>query len=165
MAMGPVQLLVLGFAEPNFTGKIAAEVDRLRANETIRLVDLLIVQKDLEGDITTIQMSDLSLGEAEELGAVAGALIGLGTGDEEAVEAGAILGAEAVAEEDGHLIPEEEAWYIADTIPEGSVAAIVLIEHVWAIPLREAIVDAGGISLADEWIHPQDLIAIGVDAA
>jgi len=163
MSMGPVQLLVLGFAEPNFTGKIAAEVDRLRENEMIRLVDLLIVQKDEAGDITTIQMSDLSLDEAVELGAVAGALIGLGTGDEEAVEAGAVLGAEAA--EDGHLIPEEDAWYIADTIPEGSVAAIVLIEHVWAIPLREAILDAGGIALADEWIHPQDLIAIGVDAA
>ncbi len=63
------------------------------------------------------------------------------------------------------VIAGEEAWYIADTIPEGSVAAVVLIEHLWAIPLREAIVDAGGISLADEWIHPQDLIAVGVDAA
>ncbi len=163
MAMGPVQLLVLGFAEPNFTGKIAAEVDRLRQNEMIRLVDLLIVEKDEAGEITTIQMSDLSVDEAMELGAVAGALIGLGTGDEEAVEAGALLGAEAG--EDGHLIADEEAWYIADTIPEGSVAAVVLIEHLWAIPLREAIVDAGGISLADEWIHPQDLIAVGVDAA
>ncbi len=163
MAMGPVQLLVLGFAEPNFTGKIAAEVDRLRQNEMIRLVDLLIVQKDDEGEITTIQMTDLSVDEAVELGVVAGALIGLGTGDEEAVGGGAILGAEAA--EDGHLIPEDDAWYIADTIPEGSVAAIVLIEHLWAIPLREAILDAGGIALADEWIHPQDLIAVGVDAA
>ena len=98
------------------------------------------------------------------MGAIAGALIGFGYGeDEDAVEAGAELGAEAMA--DGHLIPEEEAWYVADAIPNGSAAAIILLEHLWAIPLRDAIVGAGGIALADEWIHASDLIAVGVAAA
>ena len=95
------------------------------------------------------------------MGAIAGALIGFGYGDDdEAVEAGAELGAEAMA--DGHLIPEEDAWYVADAIPNGSAAAIILLEHLWAIPLRDAIVGAGGIALADEWIHAKDLIAVGV---
>ena len=90
------------------------------------------------------------------MGAIAGALIGFGYGgDEEAVEAGAELGAEAMAENGGHLIPEEDAWYVADAIPNGSAAAIILLEHLWAIPLRDAIVDAGGIALADEWIHAE----------
>jgi hypothetical protein len=97
------------------------------------------------------------------MGAIAGALIGFGYGDDEAVEAGAELGAEAMA--DGHLIPEEEAWYVADAIPNGSAAAVILLEHLRAIPLRDAIVDAGGIALADEWIHASDLIAVGVAAA
>ena len=66
---------------------------------------------------------------------------------------------------DGHLIPEEDAWYVADAIPNGSAAAIILLEHLWAIPLRNAIIDAGGIALADEWIHAKDLIAVGVAAA
>jgi uncharacterized membrane protein len=163
MAMGPVQMLVLGFAEPNFTGKIAAELDRLRQLEFIKIVDALVVNKDENGDITALQVTDLTEGEAQELGEIAGALIGFGYGTEEAVEAGAELGAEAMA--DGHLIPEEDAWYVADSIPNGSAAAIVLLEHLWAIPLRNAIVDAGGIALADEWIHPKDLIAVGVAAA
>jgi len=163
MAMGPVQMLVLGFAEPNFTGKIAAELDRLRQLEFIKIVDALVVNKDENGDITALQVTDLTEGEAQELGEIAGALIGLGYGTEEAVEAGAELGTEAMA--DGHLIPEEDAWYVADSIPNGSAAAIVLLEHLWAIPLRNAIVDAGGIALADEWIHPKDLIAVGVAAA
>ena len=90
-------------------------------------------------------------------------LIGYGEGGEDAIEAGAELGAEAMA--DGHLIPEENVWYVADAIPNGSVAAIILLEHLWAIPLRDAIVDAGGIALADEWIHAKDLIAVGVAAA
>ena len=97
MAMGPVQMLVLGFAEPNFTGKIAAELDRLREHEFVKIVDALVVKKDDDGNITALQVSDLSEDEAMEMGAIAGALIGFGYGDEEAVEAGAELGAEAMA--------------------------------------------------------------------
>ena len=165
MAIGPVQMLVLGFEEPNFTGKIAAELDRLREHEFVKIVDALVVQKDDEGNVVALQISDLSQDEALEMGAIAGALVGFGYGgdDEAAVEAGAELGADAMA--DGHLIPEEDAWYVADAIPNGSTAAIILLEHLWAIPLRNAIVDAGGVALADEWIHAKDLIAVGVAAA
>ena len=164
MTVGPVQMMVLGFAEPNFTGKIAAELDRLREHEFVRILDALVVQKDDDGNVTALQTSDLSQDEAMEMGAIAGALIGFGYGeDAEAVEAGAELG--TAATEDGHLIPEEEVWYVADAIPNGSVAAIILLEHRWAIPLRDAIIGAGGIALADEWIHASDLIAVGVAAA
>jgi len=156
-------MLVLGFAEPNFTGKIAAELDRLREHEFVKIVDALVVNKDENGAITALQVTDLSQDEATEMGEIAGALIGLGYGSDEAVEAGIEAGAEAMA--DGHLIPEEDAWYVADAIPNGSAAAIILLEHLWAIPLRDAIVGAGGTALADEWIHPKDLIAVGVAAA
>ena len=57
MAMGPVQMLVLGFAEPNFTGKIAAELDRLRENEFVKIVDALVVNKDDDGNITQLQVT------------------------------------------------------------------------------------------------------------
>ena len=163
MAIGPVQMLVLGFDEPNFTGKIAAELDRLREHEFVKIVDALVVSKDDEGNVVALEVSDLSQDEATEMGEIIGALIGFGYGTEEAVEAGAEAGAEAMA--DGHLIPEEDAWYVADAIPNGTAAAIILLEHLWAIPLRNAIVDAGGIALADEWIHAKDLIAVGVAAA
>lgn len=163
LAMGPVQMMVLGFAEPDFTGKIAAELVRLRENDVVRIVDALVVQKGDDGDITAVQVSDLSLDEAIEMGAIAGALVGLGEGDEESVVDGAILGAEEGA--DGHLIPDEEVWYVADVIPDGSAAAIILLEHLWAVPLRNTIVDAGGVALADEWIHASDLIEIGIEAA
>ena len=160
MSIGPVQMLVLGFSEPNFTGKIAGELERLSDHDFIKVIDALVVQKDDAGEITAVQVSELSIEEAEELGAIAGALIGFGYGD---AEAGAEIGAEAGA--DGHLISEEDTWYVADTIPNGSAAAIILIEHLWAIPLRDAIVDAGGIALADEWIHASDLVAIGLGAS
>ena len=129
----------------------------------VRIIDAIVVQKDDEGDITGMQVSDLTQQEAMEMGAIAGALVGLGEGDEDAVVEGAILGAEEGA--DGHLIPDEEVWYVADVIPNGSAAAIILLEHLWAIPLRSAIVDAGGVALADEWIHASDLIEIGIEAS
>jgi uncharacterized membrane protein len=153
-------MLVLGFAEPEFTGKIVAELDKLREHAFVRVLDALVVEKDDDGEITAVQLSDLSVDEAMELGALAGALVGLGVGDaEDGAELGALEGA------DGHVIPDEEVWYVADAIPPGSVAAVLLLEHLWAIPFRDAIVDAGGIALADEWIHPADLVAAGLAAA
>jgi uncharacterized membrane protein len=150
-------MLVLGFAEPNFTGAIAAELDRLRQLDFIRIVDALVVEKDDAGDIAAVQVSDLAPDEATEMGAVIGALIGYAEGgDDEAVIDGAMAGAAAM--EDGHLIPDEEVWYVADAIPAGSAAAIILIEHLWAVPLRDTIVSAGGIALADRWIHASDLV-------
>ncbi len=160
MTIGPVQMLVLGFAEPEFTGRIAGELDKLREHEFVRIVDALVVRKDDDGDVTALQVSDLSTDEAMEFGAIAGALIGLGAGDVEAgAEAGALEGA------DGHVLPDEDLWFAADAIPPGSAAAVLLIEHLWAIPLRDSIVAAGGTALVDEWIHPADLVAVGLEGA
>jgi uncharacterized membrane protein len=161
---GPVQILVVGFDDTaQFTGKILAELKKLRERDIIRLVDLVVVNKDRDGEIIGVELSDLSKDEREQFGAIAGALIGLGVdGDEETMEAGAIVG--AAAAEDG-VLGEETMWSVADTIPMDSTAAVALIEHRWAIPLRDSIRDAGGVALADTWIHPEDLIAIGAASA
>lgn len=162
--MGPVQLLVLGFEDnEHFTGAIMEEVKRLREHDIVRLVDLLLVMKDEDGSIDAVMGSDLSKDEAMEFGAMAGALVGLGAAGEAGLEAGALAGAEEA--QDGHILDEAEVWYIADAIPPGTSAAIALIEHRWAIPLRNAIADAGGMALADEWLHPADLVAIGAREA
>jgi uncharacterized membrane protein len=157
--MGPVQMLVLGFEGDHFTGEILPELDRLKDAELIRMIDLLFVRKDAAGELDVMHVSDLNADEALEFGALVGALIGLGTGTEEGVQAGAELGVDALA--DGHAIDDEEVWHVADAIPPGSAAAIALIEHRWAIPLRDAVVRAGGSALADEWIHAADLVAVG----
>jgi uncharacterized membrane protein len=162
MPIGPVQLLVVSFDKPDFSGEILEELRRLRENEVIRLIDALAVQKNLDGSLTALQWSDLSIEEAEGLGATVGALLGLGVG-EDAVQAGAIAGMQAGS--DGHLIDESEVWDVADTIEPGNAAAIALIEHVWAVPLRAAIAKAGGVAVSDEWVHPLDLVEIGVLAS
>ena len=162
MAMGPVQILVVGFGEDaEFKGKALEELQRLRDADIVRLIDLLFLRKNADGSVDKIELGDVD--ELMELGAVAGALVGFGAAGEEGAEVGALVGAAAMA--DGSLYDEQEVWYIADTIPEGMSAAIAVLEHRWAIPLRDAISGAGGVALADEWIHPMDLIAAGIEAA
>ena len=163
MSIGPVQMLVVGFDDPNFKGEVLDEFKRLKDADIIRLIDLAVVKKDDEGNIEMLHSSDLSEDEALEFGAVAGALIGLGAAGEEGAEAGAMAGAEAMA--DGQVFDDDQVWYVADAIPNGTAAGVALIEHRWAIPLRDAIGRAGGIPLADEWIHANDLIAVGAVAA
>lgn len=163
MKLGPVQVLVVGFEEGRFEGKILAELRRLREHDIIRMIDLIFVAKDEQGEVAEVEQSDLSAAEAAELGALAGALIGLGADGEEGALAAAEAGA-ATAAENGSLLAADDAWYLADAIPPGTAAAIALIEHRWAIPLRDAIEAAGGSSLVDAWVHPEDLIAIGAAA-
>jgi uncharacterized membrane protein len=137
MAIGPVQMLVVGFEGPEFKGEILEELTRLKDADTIRLIDLVVVKKDDDGTIETLHTSDLTGDEALEFGAVAGALIGLGAAGEEGAEAGAMAGAEAMA--DGQVFDDDNVWYAADAIPNGTAAGVALIEHRWAIPLRDAI--------------------------
>jgi uncharacterized membrane protein len=159
MTIGPVQLVVLGFEHGEFTGEIAAELGRLRDHDVIRLVDLLFVSKDESGEVTALETSDLTKDEAMEFGATVGALIGFGAAGEQ----GAVEGAAAL--EDGRVFDEDEVWYVTDSIPNGSSAAIALLEHRWAIPLRDAVQRSGGALLDESWVHPLDLVAVGLAAA
>jgi len=166
VAIGPVQLIVLGFTHPKFHGEIIAELERLKESDTVRVIDALAVHKDAEGEIEVAHLSNLTKDEAIELGSKVGALIGLGIEGEEGMEAGAEAGAEAVAEGNGvHVFTDEEAWDVLEDIPNDSAAALLLIEHHWAVPLRDAIARAGGFRLSDGFISPLDLVEIGLVSA
>jgi hypothetical protein len=90
MAIGTVQLIVLGFSHPDFHGEIIAELERLRESDTVRVIDSLVVYKTAEGALEMEHLSNLTQDEAIELGSNIGALIGLGTEGEEGAEADAI---------------------------------------------------------------------------
>lgn len=166
MAIGPVQLLVLGFSQPDFHGEIIAELERLRESDTVRVIDALAVYKDADGEIGVEHLSNLTEEEAIEVGSTIGALVGLGIAGEEGMEAGAEEGAEEVAEEGGvRVFTDQEAWDVLDDIPNDSAAALVLIEHHWAVPLRDAIMRAGGFRISDGFISPLDLVEIGLVSA
>ena len=164
MAIGPVQLIVIGFNHPDFHGEIIAELERLHDEDTVRVIDALAVHKDADGEIEVVHLSNLSKDEAIELGSKVGALVGLGIEGEEGAEEGAELGAEAAA--DGvEVFSDEQAWDVLEEIPNDSAAALVLLEHHWAVPLRDAIARAGGFRISDGFISPLDLVEIGLVSA
>ena len=151
MALGPVQLLVVGFDRPDFSGEVLAELERLRESDVVRVIDLLVVHKGADGVVQRLHHSDLSAGAAEGAGAVVGALIG--------------LGATRVEAEGGEPPAGDEVWSVDEAIPNECAAAIALVEHRWAIGTRDAIRAAGGVAVADAWIHPADLAAAGLSEA
>ena len=96
MAIGPVQLLALGFSEPKFRGEILDELARLRESDTVRVIDSLTVYKDAQGEVTTLEASQMDEAARRELGSVVGALIGLGEAGVAGAEAGAAITSAAV---------------------------------------------------------------------
>jgi hypothetical protein len=128
---GPVQVLVVGFEEPSFSGEVIAELSRLREAGVVRLVDVLLVRREEDGTFDTLAPPP---GFDPEMGEIATGI--LGGGDE--------------------LAPDDTSWSLADVVAPGSVAAVALIEHLWAGPLVEKIHAAGGQPLGEMWLSPED---------
>jgi uncharacterized membrane protein len=146
MTFGPMQVLVVGFGgEAEFSGEIVTELRRLREHDIVGLADLLFVTKDADGVVTSMEASDLPEQQSTELRALAGALTGFGE------DAGT----------NGPVPSDEEVRYIADAIPPGTSAAVVVLEHRWAIPLRDAIERTAGGVVADAWLQRSDIVAPG----
>ena len=161
MAIGPVQLIVLGFSQPNFHGEVIAELERLHDTGLVRVIDSIAVYKDAYGSLEVEHLSNLTQDEAIEMGSKIGALIGLGIDGEEGMQAGALAGAAEAAEEGINVFGGDE-WDVLEDIPNDSAAALILLEHHWAVPLRDAIARAGGFRISDGFISPLDLVEIGL---
>lgn len=165
MAVGPVQLLVLGFENPDFHGEITQELERLRANDAVRVIDALAVHKDAAGEIEVQHLSDLTKEEAIELGSKVAALVGLGIEGEEGLHAAAEIGVADAAARGIEVPGDEIEWDVIEEIPNGSAAALILLEHRWAAPLRDAVARAGGYRIAEGMVSPYDLLAVGLASA
>jgi hypothetical protein len=140
--MGPVQVLVVGFDQARFSGDVLAEFARLREAGIVRLLDLLLVERAADGSFNT-------LGAPTELGTESGALAAALLGD--AAE-GASTASQAVVE-----AAAASHWSLSAAVALGSVAAVALIEHLWASPLLGAIHRAGGTPLDETWLAGDDI--------
>lgn len=152
---GPVQVLVVGFDTPTFSGEVLAELDQLRRAGIVKLLDLLLVRRDEAGSIETVDLPE-SVTTAG-LGELALALFSAPS------SAGASAPADADGETDadgdggGSGADTARTWSLEAAVPPGTTAAVALIEHVWARPLREAIKHAGGHTLEETWLGARDL--------
>jgi hypothetical protein len=151
--VGPVQIVVLGFGDLEFEGDILPELKRSSDLDVIRLVDMVIVAKSASGELVRVQAGSLSEKDAARLGSIAELLVGLTS---EVVYATADGGVAAEATDVRTFAGDGGTWSVVDAIPAGARSVVALIEHRWAIPLRDAIQKAGGRTLAEAWIHPDD---------
>ena len=161
--VGPIQLLCLAFDGNRFKGEILPELDRLKREKIIRIIDLLVVRKDDEGRVTVMTASDLDWEEATAFGSYVGALAGYRAAGAEGLERGAIAGAAELA--DGHVFDENDTFRVTRSLPTNMSAALVLIEHVWARPLLDAVERAGGMELSNDWISADEILTVREDTA
>jgi hypothetical protein len=161
MTIGPIQGFVIGFPDNDlFEGRIAEELARLSDVGQIRIIDAVFVMRE-DDEVAVLSVSELDDDQRAELRAAVGALVGLGVAGVEGAEAGAELGASVDA--DAPSAAELLAVGLLDDLPDGSSALVLAIEHLWAVPLRDAVRDAGGLVLAHRSLSAEDLIAFGMD--
>lgn len=165
MEIGPIQLLVVGFADPQLDGSILDSLADASEAGVIRVVDLLGVYKDADGNLLVAEVSELTEDEAMTYGAWIGALFGLGAGGAEGAEMGALVGAMTAADEYEYGLDEEAINSIAADIPPGGAGMMLVIDHQWAIPFRNAVRASGGILITQDFLNPEALIAFGAEVA
>jgi len=124
MALGPVEVIVVGFPGNRFTGTIVPELERLVAAGTIRVIDGLFLRKDADGSVTFVELDQI------------------GPDDDAAVLA-------ALLDQVESLISDEDVMHLAEDLEPNSSAAMLVFEHTWAKPFRDAIVESGGVLVAD----------------
>lgn len=117
-----IEILVISFPENNLTGTIIPELAKVVENETVTIVDGLFVLMDEDGSVAFL--------EFDELGA-----------NTEVASLEKLLG-----RVDG-LISDDDVVELTTGLTPNSSAAIMVIEHTWMKPLRDAIVDSGGVLL------------------
>ena len=128
MTLGPLEYLVVGFEGNRFTGQILAELRAAQDKGIIRVIDLLLLTKDESGNFDALELSDLSGEAAEQVGPIAGELL--------------------------QVLEPDDIEAAASQIPNNSSAGLLLFEHTWALGLKQAILNAGGIPLAGGLVAP-----------
>ena len=159
MTLGPVQLVVLRFDDAALPHELIDQLHRWRADGTIRLVDAIFVSKNDQGDLVKIRDCRFSPEDAVLLGLLSSALF---ESRDVRIQRSAELG--ALAADAGEFgLDRDDIDQIADLIPRRSSAVLVLLEHLWAIELKERVAQANGAVIAHGWVTPSTLIANGED--
>jgi len=156
MTIGPLQLLLVKFADEQRTAPISEALKAVRKTGIIRLVDMLYVYKDPEGVIHTKEISDLPGASKAEYGILLQGLLGMRAAHKTAGDVDKIAAAMSLSAGDFGL-SSEQVQGIAKDLPNGGSAMLVLFEHTWALGLKEALLNAGGELVAQGLLSPETL--------
>ena len=124
MPLGPIELFVIGFPGNQFTGDIQPRLQELIDAEVITLVDALFITKDSAGDTTMIEIEQVDA--SERVQALA-----------------------ALIEDGGGLLADEDVDEIAAALEPDSSALALVFEHTWIKPVRDAVIESGGVVMAN----------------
>lgn len=161
---GPIQLLVILFENPDFNNRINLELNSVLDKGIIRLIDLIFLWKDRDGNVVFKAATELDEKERFDFGSFIGGLMGFGAGGKEGAEAGMKAGAMAAARED-YGITDNDILEITEAIPGNTAAAVFIIEHLWAKNLNQAISEAGGVLVSQGILTPELLTLVGKEFA
>jgi uncharacterized membrane protein len=156
---GPMQVFAIGFPGNKFSGEILPAINDARDTDLIRMIDYLFISKDANGRVMSVRGTDLGKKEIEEFHSVLGALIGLGAGGIEGARIGAEEGARFGEHDMG--LSKNDIRNIAENLPNNSSALLMIVEHLWAKGIKQALVNSGGIMLAQGMLTPEVVIEIG----
>ena len=131
MTLGPLEYTVIGFEGNRFNGEIARELQEVVDAGVIRIVDLVFITKDIDGQVTAAEMDDK---DDARFAGFAPLLEGL-----------------------HGLLTSEDVVEIGETLPNNTSALTVLFEHIWAIRLKEAMGAAGGFLVSRTVVSPEIL--------
>ena len=133
MTIGPLEYIVVGFPGNKFNGDIAPALAKLIESNTIRILDLLFIAKDADGDVVAVEFDEL-----DELAAFAD-----------------------LDGETGGLNTPEDVEHAAARLEPNSAAALLIWEDVWATEFATALRDSGGVLLEGGRI-PHELVEIAL---
>jgi len=137
MQLGPLEYIVIGFAGSTFDGSIAREIERVVENGTIRLVDIVFIAKDADGNAAILELDDKD--------------------DPRFAPFAAILGDRMA------LLTPEDLSYVASQLPADTSGMLMLFEHRWAERIKEVMAAAGGFLVSRSVIPPEVLEALSDD--
>ncbi|HET7901205.1 MAG TPA: DUF6325 family protein [Candidatus Nanopelagicales bacterium] len=132
--VGPVDIAVVAFDEPKFDGSIASAIADLVAGGIVRVLDIILVNKDEAGEVTILEVTDVDGDGIPDLIAIQGDLPG--------------------------LIAEDDARAAIEGMPNSSAIALIAWENTWLIRARNAIARNGGTLIAFERIPAEDVMAV-----
>ena len=139
MDIGSLEYVVISFEDDHFTHEILPELNAIQEKGLIRVVDLLFVMKETDSTVTIQEVSEL--------------------GDEE------LAAYDGIAEDIMGLFTAEDIERLAEEIPPGTSAVVVLLEHTWATGLTEAVRRAGGMLLTGGLVTPDALTQVRAELA
>jgi uncharacterized membrane protein len=154
MTIGPLQLVLVKFADESRTLPVSQTLRAARQSGAIRLVDLLYVYKDNEGIIHSKEVSDLAEANKAEYGLVLQGLLGIRAAHKTEGDIDKITASMSLSPGDFGL-STEQVQQMADQLPNGGLAMLTLFEHTWAVKLKEALLNAGGELIAQGLISPE----------